>query len=223
MKKLIVIFLSFITAAYLGSVPTFANYGVNCQTQYGTENCPTSTSIVVNKTVQNPSTKQFVDNLSSSDPTYSPAGIVPFKITITNTGTAKATNLTITDTIPPYTTTNTKGDSKQIFISVDDLNPGESRTYDLSLQIMTDNMLPSDQNVICVTNKADANTSAVSAHDEASFCISHNLPTTKGGIPVYPTTKAKTTPKTGPELLVLIGAIPAALSGVALRRKSRIV
>ena len=224
MKKLILSTAAFLTALTVSAPVALADYGVNCQTQYGTSNCPTTTTIVVNKTVQNPSTKQYVDNLGAgqNDPKYAPSSVVPFKITVTNTGNTKVTNLTITDTIPQYTTSNTKGGSNQVFFTVDSLNPGESKTYDLNVQVVPDAKLPTDQNIICVTNKADANATAASAHDEASFCISHNLPTTKGGTPIYPSTPAKTTPKTGPELLALIGLIPSGLTGFALRRKSKL-
>ena len=43
---------------------------------------------------------------------------------------------------------------------------------------------------------------------------------TKGGLPIYPTTKKTTTPDTGPELLWLLMLLPIAGSGVFLIRKS---
>ncbi len=47
-----------------------------------------------------------------------------------------------------------------------------------------------------------------------------NTKTTKAGLPVVSPTPLKTTPSTGPELLGLVGLIPAAGLGYYLRRKS---
>lgn len=44
--------------------------------------------------------------------------------------------------------------------------------------------------------------------------------TTKGGMPVYQPGPVQTTPPTGPEALPLLGLIPAAIAGFALRKKS---
>lgn len=44
--------------------------------------------------------------------------------------------------------------------------------------------------------------------------------TSKGGLPVVSPTPLKTTPSTGPELLGLLGLVPAAGLGYYLRRKS---
>ncbi len=43
----------------------------------------------------------------------------------------------------------------------------------------------------------------------------------KGGFPVYPAPVMNQTPATGPEMLPLLGMIPTALAGFALRRKSK--
>lgn len=222
MKKILLISLAIFGALQLNTVNTSADYGVNCQTQYGVSNCPTTTSIVVNKMVQDPATKQYVDNLGASDSKYSASSVVPFRIVVTNTGNVTTNKLTLTDTIPSYTSINGKGSSNPLYFTIDSLSPNESKTFDFTIQVVSDDQLPIDQNLICVTNKVDANTTNAAAHDESSFCISHNLPTTKGGIPVYPTTPTKTTPKTGPEMLAIIGLIPSGIAGIIMRRKNKL-
>jgi hypothetical protein len=61
-------------------------YG-DCSPSYGAYNsCIPVTSLIINKTVQDPKTKTFVENLSNTDTRYSPESVVPFKVTVKNTG-----------------------------------------------------------------------------------------------------------------------------------------
>lgn len=224
MKKFILL-TAVTTSLFAGASIVHADYGTNCQTQYGTSNCPSVTTIVVDKTVQNPSTKKFVDNLGPNDALYAPNQTVPFKITVINSSNASIQNAVITDTIPQYTKmAATKGgvNSGNTFtINVDKLNPGESKTYDLSVTVVDNMSLPVDQGVVCTVNKVDMNSSAASAHDEAQFCISHpTSTTTKGGLSVFPAPSTTSTPKTGPEMIALIGLIPSTVAGLFLRKKA---
>ncbi len=224
MKKLILL-TAITTSLFAGASVVHADYGTNCQTQYGTSNCPSTTTVVVDKTVQNPSTKKFVDNLGPNDAKYAPNQTVPFKIVVTNSSTSTLSNIVVTDIIPQYTKlTATKGGlsgGNTVTMNVDKLNPGESKTFDLSLTVVDNASLPVDQGVICTTNKVDMNSSAASAHDESSFCIAHaTATTTKGGLSVFPAPVTTSTPKTGPELFALIGLIPSAAAGLVLRKKA---
>lgn len=224
MKKLILL-TAITTSLFAGASVVHADYGTNCQTQYGTSNCPSTTTVVVDKTVQNPSTKKFVDNLGPNDAKYAPNQTVPFKIVVTNSSTSTLSNIVVTDIIPQYTKLPaTKGGlsgGNTVTMNVDKLNPGESKTFDLSLTVVDNASLPADQGVICTTNKVDMNSSAASAHDEASFCIAHaTATTTKGGLSVFPAPVTTSTPKTGPELFALIGLIPSAAAGLVLRKKA---
>lgn len=217
------IFAASTTTAFAG------NYGTDCQAQYGTSNCPTTT-IVVNKTVQNPSTKNFVDNLGANDPKYKGGQTVPFKITVTNSGNTTLNNVTITDTLPQYTTgTETKGgqtSGNTVTINVDKLDAGQSKTYDVNVKVVDEKSLPSDLGIVCVINKAKTESNSAASYDEAQFCIEKpvigikNPPTTKGGLPVMPVPQTSVTPKTGPEMLALIGLLPTAAAGFILRRRS---
>lgn len=212
--------------AFIASCKTAEAQYAPCP-QYGVAVCPPITTIVVDKTVQNPSTKDFVDNLGPNDPMYAPSQTVPFRLKVTNTGTVQIENIVLTDTIPQFTKLPaTKGQAPSgnlITITVGTLKPGESKTYDISAQVLDDKNLPADQAVICnVTNKVDANSTGPTAHDEASFCISHKISTvTKGGLPVFPTPSAKITPPTGAGVFALIGLIPSGIAGLLLRRKTK--
>jgi uncharacterized repeat protein (TIGR01451 family) len=230
MKNLTVSTLIAATVFAASAATAFAgNYGTDCQAQYGTSNCST-TNIVVNKTVQNPSTKNYVDNLGANDPKYKGGQTVPFKITVTNTGTATLNNVIITDTLPQYTTgVETKGgqiSNNAVTITVDKLNAGESKTFDLNAKVVDEKTLPADKGIICVINKAKSNSDSATSYDEAQFCIEKpvigikNPPTTKGGLPVHSAPETTITPKTGPEMLALIGLLPTGAAGFILRRRS---
>lgn len=51
--------------------------------------------------------------------------------------------------------------------------------------------------------------------------FANNMNQTKGGLPVYNTSNAQTTPGTGPEMFGLISLIPAAGAGFWLKRKTK--
>jgi hypothetical protein len=74
--------------------------------------------------------------------------------------------------------------------------------------------------VNCVVNQAKATSGKNSSSDISQVCIQNSVPTTKGGLPVYPAPNMSQTPATGPEMLPLLGLIPGALGGLILRRKA---
>ena len=68
--------------------------------------------------------------------------------------------------------------------------------------------------VDCTKNKSATPTLTTSPAQPA------NPPQTKGGLPVYDSQTATTTPATGPETFALISMIPVALAGWYLRKKA---
>src|SRR3989304_8577444 len=82
-----ILFLVFVSGAN-ASGTVYGGYGAPCQPVYGGgEVCISKGNILVNKTVQNPQTGAFVDNLSlSNDPRFGAEKSVTFQLTITNTG-----------------------------------------------------------------------------------------------------------------------------------------
>lgn len=252
----------------LSSVVAFAdgtNYGSNqCQPIYGGgQSCATTPQFEINKTVQNPQTQAFVDNLSVSDPRFAPTQTVPFKLTVINTSKTALTNVVIKDIFPDFVDFsggigNFDANSKTLTINLDSLAPGEQRDFFVQAKVKSADQLPSNQSVVCVVNQSTMTASNMTSQDNAGFCIEKgapvptqtpnnpsnptnpnnpsnpsnptnpstpsnpvNPPTTKGGLPVFPPTQAKTTPQTGPEALSLIGLIPSAVGGLMLRRKTK--
>src|SRR3989344_1052804 len=98
----------FILSLFLSSVLFFAvsvsaNADSSCQPIYGGgETCVQVGNVFVNKTVQNPQSNSFVDNLGVNDPKYSPSSNVTFHITVTNNGGNTISKITVKDILPQF-------------------------------------------------------------------------------------------------------------------------
>ena len=213
---------------------SYASYGSEaCQPIYGGgQTCDYSNKFVLDKKVLNPAsatkggTETFVDNLTINDSRYAPGQIVKFELTVTNTGNTTLSEITLTDIFPSYTTfvsgPGTFDKSNNTFtLKVVNLNPSESRKYIVEGKINTSSNLPSGQGVVCVVNQASAIYSNDESRDNSQFCIEIPTTTTKGGLPVMAAPVITETPATGPEMLPLLGLIPAGIGGLLLRRKSK--
>lgn len=201
-----------------------------CQPIYGGgQTCITTGNILVNKTVINPATGQFVDNLGINDPKFSPGQQITFNIAVTNTGASSILQASVKDTLPPtviFTSSSPNGtfdqNSRTVTWILDNLKPNETRNLTIQGTIVDASQLVKD--VTCDPDKttnavvATTNTGQTST-DLARFCIQKGA-VTKGGLPVFPPPKVVTTPPTGPELIPLIGLLPAGIGGWFLRRKS---
>ncbi len=219
------ILISFFLFSALLFVSNKAYAVITCQPVYGGgQNCITTAgNLTINKTVQNPDTHQFVDNLNINDPKFQASQIVTFQITITNTGNATISQATVKDVFPGFVNFNSGAgnfdpNTKTLTFTTNNLVPNESRTFTLQGKV-TDKDLP--DGTTCVVNQATAATSDNQmAQDNAQLCIQKTQVTTKGGLPVFPPTKATITPPTGPEALVLFGLLPTGVMGWILRKKS---
>lgn len=209
----------------------------SCQPIYGGgQICVQAGDLQLNKTVRNPQSGAFVENLGVNDPKYGPDQDVSFQIMVTNTGNDKLTNITVKEIFPqhvtylsgPGTVDNAK---KVVTFTVDALNPNETKTFTFTGKIAPANNLPNDKNVVCVINRVSAKVGDKESTDNAQFCIQKGVapqpgqPTqpgqvTKGGLPVMPPTQVTTTPSTGPEALALLALLPSGVLGYIFRKKS---
>ena len=212
--------LGFITAAAANAAGTS-----NCQVIYGGgEVCPSDYKFSIDKLVQAPNKGgSFVDNIAMDDMRFRANDTVTFKIKVTNTGDSEISTLTITDTLPENVTlTKAPGSAngRTITYTVNNLKAKESRE---ELITVTINNITSDKNVICLTNNVSAkDNNGNNASDKASFCAEKETPSAKPTPQVYDKTPVKKIPETGPEMLPLLGLIPAGLAGLAMRRKSKL-
>lgn len=216
----------------------FAAGQYDCQTPYSQQCQPVE--LMVKKTVKNPSTGVFVENLTK-DPreVYAPNSIVPFKITVTNFTNASISAVTVKDTLPEHTTFASGPGvydtaSNTLTFTLNDLKANEPRDTDIQVRVLDGSQLPTTTDPICVTNRATATGNNVTKNADSQFCIEQpgigstvpgvtkggNPMETKGGKKIFPEPVTQKTPSTGPEALALIPLIGSGLSGLILRRKA---
>jgi len=232
MNKLILSAAIFTSALVLSSSPVFAGsgtYGTTttvCQPTYGGNTCE-NTSLLIDKKVADPTTMTkggvmvYKDNLGVNDAKYGAGQTVNFQIVVTNTSDSSVSNIIVKDILPEYLTI-TKGmdndwkydtSSRTLSTTISSLNPNESKTFTLSAVVVSLTQLPTGQDVTCVTNQSFATLNDVTVQDNAQLCIQKTMP-------VFPAPKAESTPKTGPEALMLFGLIPTGLGGLLLRKRT---
>lgn len=231
MKKLL---FSLSTLMFLGlsggafaSTGVYGGYGAPCQPVYGGgEVCVSKGNILINKTVQNPESGIFVDNLSlSNDPRFTAGQTVTFQLTITNNGSENFSEVTVTDTFPSFIDFvagpgSFNQSNRTLTFKIQDLSAGESEVFNIVARVVDSSALPSNQAVSCVINQVKAVSGDSESNDLSQVCIEKVVTVTKGGLPVMPAPELKETPPTGPEMLSLIGLIPAGVAGFYLRRKA---
>jgi uncharacterized repeat protein (TIGR01451 family) len=202
----------------------------SCQTIYGGgQTCVTNGNITINKTVANPKTNQYVDNLSMNDTHYKPGETVWFKLDIKNTGNGKVSKVEAKDVFPQYVTFvsgpgSYNNDSKTLTFYLEELGVNETKTFTIQTKIVDVNQLPINEGgVVCVVNQGIAvnqDQNSQQAQDNAQFCIEKVL--TSPGFPTVSTVTVATTPATGAESLAWISLIPTGISGWFLRKKAMI-
>ena len=221
MKKFL--FASIFISGIFLSLPANSSAYVTCQQVYGGgETCIQVGKIFIAKTVQNPQTSAFVDNLSVNEPKFSPEQNIQFRLTVTNNDNATAKNVVVQDTYPQYVNfTSGEGkfdnNTKTLTIEVGELKAGESKTYTLQGKIVSAQSIPGGSGVVCVVNQATAATNGNTSQDNAQFCIEKKVL----GV-VYPPQQVTVTPPTGIDTLALFGFIPGAIVGFMLRRSTKI-
>ncbi len=203
---------------------------VSCQPIYGGgQTCIQVSQVAINKTVENPQTGAFVDNLGINDPRYSPSSTVTFRIIVTNTGNTDTSKVTVKDIFPQFINFvsgpgSFDANTKTLSFEVDNLSAGASTTFTVSGKTADANQFPNSQGITCVVNQAIATANnGQQSSDNSQFCIEKPvLGVTKGGLKVLPAPSIAETPATGPEMLPLIGLIPTGLIGLILKKKSKI-
>src|SRR3989338_10205028 len=114
----------------------------SCQPIYGGgQSCVTTNNIVVNKTVLNPQTNQFIDNLSINDSKYQPGFIATFQISITNTGNNNVARIDVKDIFPQYVSFGSGAgtfdiNTNTLSFSLTNLAPNETRKYSIVGRIL---------------------------------------------------------------------------------------
>lgn len=170
--------------------------------------------VLIDKTVLNPASGIFVDNLGPNDPKYRPQQFVTFRIVVKNSGEQTLSKVTVTDKIPQFTdfvsgpgTYDEK--ARVLTFTATDVGGGASQTYELKVRTVHAALLPEGKNVVCPVNIVDALSAKEIDHDESQFCIEKQMI-----VPIVP--------QSGPEhwMLTLGGLIGALMTGTYLRKKA---
>lgn len=169
----------------------------------------------INKTVKNPQTGIFVENLLVSDPHFLPDQNINFRIEVRNSGNTDLTSISVKDVLPNSVDFvsgpgNFDNSSKTLNFSVDKLNPGESKTLEITGKISSSNFIATNQ-ITCFTNLTEARVNQLVNQDTATFCIETQI-----------LAPLQELPKTGPAktLGILGGSISLLVISLLFYRKS---
>lgn len=206
----IITIITFITAIHLFAPKAQAQ---TCTTQYGGTTTCVPADLTINKQVKNPVSNIFVENLSSTDPAFSPNTEVLFKLTIKNASGETFNPVTVKDTFPPYLTfvsgpgTYDKATNTLTF-QLENMIAGETRTQEILVKVVDTGAFPKGKTFVCVTNAASVSALNRNDRDTSQLCIQTEV------------LGATTLPVAGfNDLLILLPFVGTGLGGLALMKR----
>lgn len=206
------LFSTLLATTILFTAPVvLADYG-----QYGQYGQPVpAQTILIDKMVGKPTTPtkggvinvEYVDNLNPSDPRFKPGAEVMFKLKVKNTSTIAINDVTVKDFIPAYMEPiegpgTFDASTRVITFNAGSFNPNEEKTYYIKMQLYTQNKMPADKGLFCLTNKSQVYNSYASDDDSAQFCVEKQV------------VGVKTAPAAGPEAGILLLGANALIAGI---------
>jgi len=157
----------------------------NCDTNYGGHDCHREGELIIDKTVLNPDTGTYVNSLYFNDPKFAPGTEVKFRLEVKNIGHGAIEHVKVRDDFPDYIQFNWfelgssywDANKREINFEIDKLDPGQSKTYVISMHVYPKKMLPNDKDLICETNLAFVGTDINNPKDSdnSQFCITHKV------------------------------------------------
>jgi hypothetical protein len=195
MKKIISIILAagamFLLSAFLR--PAFGDR--RCEQMYGGGEVCYEGEILIDKTVKNPSSGNFVDNLSVSDYLFSNDNEVVFHLRVKNTGDEKLSTVEVKDIFPKYSdnvyvdfVSSDEGSwdsgSRTWTVEFNDLEPGDYRDFEIKGKMVLNNEVTG---TYCMTNTGRAESDDKEDEDTAQVCEGKEVK------------KAEKLPEAGPE------------------------
>lgn len=201
-----------------------------CQIVYGGgQVCQEKVEFTIDKKVLQPTKGgSYVENLTVNDTRFNPEQEALFQITVKNTGSENIPTLTVTDNLPSYLVFKSgpgtyNSVNNTITYTFTNLAPGATNQQTIVTTIVNKDKLPQNQSVTCVNNNVRVNdNNGNTASDTASLCIETPVVNVTPTPMIYNKVPVKNIPNTGPEMLPLLGLIPAGIAGFVLRKKSRI-
>lgn len=147
--------------------------------------------ILVDKTIKNPITLEYLNNLDSSAVLFTADNLIDFKVRVKNTGDEELKNIEVKDTLPPYVIFQSgpgsyDSGSRTLTWKIDKLDPDQESTFDIRVKVVPASQLPQG-GTVCVINRIDARAETGEYDDDSSqFCIETRI-------------LAKVTPKITPD------------------------
>jgi uncharacterized repeat protein (TIGR01451 family) len=181
-QHIIVSVTSFIAGLTLLASPVHAD---SCFTQYGGGQTCRASDLIINKQVKNPITNVYVENLTTTDPTFAPGSEIDYRLIITNNSGETFNPVNVSDTLPPYVTQfiggkpgsgqsvsfNFDTNTHVLTFSLSNLIAGETRSYDLQFRVADASQFPAGKSLFCVTNEAQVSTFNRNDQDNAQACL----------------------------------------------------
>ncbi len=191
MKKTFLLFLIFFL--FVANTSSYASYGGS-----------TPGRALIDKTVYNPQTNLFVDNLSINNQHFLSGQEVIFRIEVSNTLNEDLTNLTVIDRLPSNLSyiSSSAGtfdtSSNTVNFKISTLNLGDSKMFEIKTKVKSSDKMQYE--VTCPTNSVELKGESkggdkILDQDTSSFCI------TKQVLGVV-----QELPKTGPTTNIIFGA-----------------
>lgn len=180
--------------------------GVSAQYGYGQYGQPApQLAVSIEKLVGKPtvmtkggqSDLQFVNNLSSTDPRFTPGQDVMFKLVVKNVSTTTLSSVEVKDFVPSFldvieTPGSFDAGSRIITFNAGDFAIDEKKEFFVKMRVLAQEQLPSDRGLMCLVNRAQAQVSGVSDESTSQFCIEKQV------------TNIKQVPQAGPEAGILL-------------------
>ena len=151
-----------------------------CTTQYGGTTTCSPSDLTINKQVKDPKSNTFVENLTSTDTTFTPGTEIDYRLTIKNNSGQTFDPVNVKDTFPPYLTFvsgpgSYDSTNRVLNITMNNLIAGETRTVDIATRVVDANQFPSGKSLFCVVNVGEV--SALNRHDSdsAQACLQNGV------------------------------------------------
>lgn len=214
--KIILILVLVVSGLVLGARKVNASW--QCEPIYGGgETCWGTGELLIDKTVKNPDTGLFVDNLGVNDPKYTPGQEVLYRLEVKNTGSSEFSKVTVKDVFPSYLDfvwgpLGWNSDTRTLQFDIYNLVVGESRQYEVMARVFAKENLPSDKSLVCVVNTGSVEADEKTDSDQAQVCFE------------YKVLGITTLPPTGIENLwiVALGLLVTTIFGAKLALKKQI-
>ncbi len=206
------IVLSVLASLALLAFPARQAFADMCTTQYGGETTCQPSDLTINKQVRNPGNSNFVENLSSTDPTFSPGSDVLYRLIIKNSSGETFNPVNVKDVLPSFLTfvsgpgTYDSGTNTLTF-QLNEVYAGETRTVDIMARVVNSSSF-NGKSFVCVNNYAEVRALNRFDSDTAQVCLQNNV------------LGATTLPVAGfNDYLLLLPFAGVGLTGFALLRK----